>query len=250
MKIEDILRIAYNKTLKDPGCLYSFEGMTEEQAKSLVGSDFKYKLMDNILILAYKRRPLLKSAIDNEYMGAIIQELNDRGVPYTASYSHLDNRAEYLLELKNCNFELYYDAGNVSINPFNFPIFLTKPIPASDLVQYLLGVNDLLKDYPSLLDQLWKNNIKVKKSQELIFAAAKVVIKEINLPPGVSISISSADYYHCDTRILCIVTQNDYPFPPYHKSCRSTLDTLKEDILKTLSLVTQYKFRGYVEDCL
>lgn len=63
MKIEDILRIACNKTLKDPGCLYSFEGMTEEQAKSLVGSDFKYKLIDNILILAYKRRPLLKSAI-------------------------------------------------------------------------------------------------------------------------------------------------------------------------------------------
>lgn len=250
MKIEDILRIAYNKAMKDPGCLYSFNGMTEEQAKSLVGSDFKYKLMDNILILAYKRRPLLKSAIDNEYMGAIIQELNDRGVPYTASYSHLDDRAEYLIELKNCNFELYYDAGSISINPFNFRIFVSKPIPPSDLVQYLLGVNGLLEDYPSLLDWLWKNNMKVKKSQELIFAAAKAVIKEINLPPGVSISISAADYYHYDTRILCIVTQNDYPFPPYHKSCRSTLDTLKEDILKTVSLVTQYKFRGYVEDCL
>lgn len=250
MKIEDILRIAYNKAMKDPGCLYSFNGMTEEQAKSLVGSDFKYTLMDNILRLAYKKRPLLKSAINDKYMGAILQELNDRGVPYTASYSHLDDRVEYLIELKNCNFELYYDAGSVSINPFNFRIFVSKPIPPSDLVHYLLGVNGLLEDYPSLLDRLWKNNMRVKKSQELIFAAAKAVIKGIDLPPGVSISISAADYYQCDTRILCIVTQNDYPFPPYHKSCRSTLDTLKENILKTVSLVTQYKFRGYVEDWL
>lgn len=28
-----------------------------------------------------------------------------------------------------------------------------------------IAYNKTLKDYPSLLDQLWKNNIKVKKSQ-------------------------------------------------------------------------------------
>ena len=248
MKIEDILRIAYNKTIKDPGCLYSFDGMTEEQAKSLVGSDFKYTLMDNILRLAYKRRPLLKSAIDAAYMDSIIQELKDRNLPFSESYNPIDNRSEYLLELNNCKCELRLDNRYVLINLFNFQIFLIKPIPVSDLVQYLLGVDKLLVDYPSLLNELWINNMRVKKSQELIFAAAKAVIKGIDLPPGVSISISAADYYQCDTRILCIVTQNDYPFPPYHKSCRSTLDTLKEDILKTVSLVTQYKFRGYIED--
>lgn len=250
MKIEDILRVAYNKTLKAPGTSMTWSKHSEEELNMWIESDLKSILFENIFRLAYKRRPSECFPIGESYLEALMHDFIEAGIRVIENKpSYSWQKREFHVQFNNYSAcRVLYDSGVISFFPGNRRVDIIKAIPISDLIKYFIGVDELLRDLPNLVDKIRKEGQKLGKSQDIIYKSASSIIKNIELPEGVSIQFYLNDFYLRDCRILCILTQNDYPFPPYHKTCRSELGTLKEDIVKTIKLLTQYKFRGYVED--
>ena len=249
MKIDDILRVAYNKSLKNPGPSMTHADRDEEDIKQWIKSDYVVSLFENIFRLASKRRPLECLPISESYMERLINGFIEAGVSVIKHEpSYIWNKRSYEIQFNNFKIAFVYDSGQISFVPVNQRVYIVNPIPISDLIKYFFGVDELLKNLPDLVDKIRKDGLKLRKMQDILYNSAAVIIKDIELPEGVSIRFYLKDFYLRDSRILCILTQNDHPYPPYHKSCKSELGTLKEDIIKTIGILTKYKFRGYIED--
>lgn len=108
-----------------------------------------------------------------------------------------------------------------------------------DMVEIMVKVNEALNDLPSLVKKVYQASHTNLKSEEILLASAQVLINEMNIPPEIHI-ITGVDKKGL---INTSVSKGGY-----QKRCKSTLDTLQANILKTITLVTQYRFTGYVEE--
>ena len=107
------------------------------------------------------------------------------------------------------------------------------------MVEIMVKVNEALNDLPSLVKKVYQASHTNLKSEEILLASAQVLINEMNIPPEIHI-ITGVDKKGL---INTSVSKGGY-----QKRCKSTLDTLQANILKTITLVTQYRFTGYVEE--
>lgn len=108
-----------------------------------------------------------------------------------------------------------------------------------DMVEIMVKVNEVLNDLPSLVEKVYQASHTNLKSEDILLASAQVLINEMNIPPEIHI-ITGVDKKGL---INTSVSKGGY-----QKRCKSTLDTLHANILKTITLVTQYRFTGYVEE--
>ena len=117
MKINDILRIAYDKTLKAPSCYMTHRLHPEEETKEWIESNFKATLFNNIFRMAYKRRAIECFPINEGYLEAIISGFVKREIcvdESEPSYSLQDK--SYLVRFDNYSINIMLDTESVSFS--------------------------------------------------------------------------------------------------------------------------------------
>lgn len=245
MKIEDILRIAYEKTYREKSRSMSFIRLNywlvslypEHERAYFLGLAFIESFLDNIILLAKKRRPGSSMAV-KEYAKAVVSYMRARGGVCSKKNS------DTILKLSNMEFTLSGNNLELLAPPNCTKRVAIITIPPVDLSEYLLGINRYLSDLPSLIEELLTKSRAYQKANDILLSGAKAIAKGVELPAGVSIDLKTDK----KGRILCVATKTEKHGPPYHKSSRSYLEGLLPSIQKAIAEVTAYRFTGYIED--
>ena len=198
-------------------------------------------MVGRTLMLAMKRRPSRNVAINAGYLKRLKNLCRENKLTSFRS----EDRMMVLFKNFHIYFYLQESILRVCVNTTNaYSGHNIQNILPTDLFLLLIGIDNMIENLDSLVESFHKTSKAAAKSKEILLTSARLLISDISLPEKTSLKLD----VDRSGRILTIVTQNDYPYPPYHKSCRSTLKTLREDVLKTIDKVRQYRFLGYVEE--
>ena len=242
MKIEDVIRVAFNKVAKryNGTHLAQFD-LNQPFHKTMITDEVIGSMVGRTLMLAMKRRPSRNVAINAGYLKRLKNLCREKKLTSFRS----EDRMMVLFKNFHIYFYLQESILRVCVNTTNpYSGHNIQNILPTDLFLLLIGIDNMIEDLDSLVESFHKTSKAAAKSKEILLTSARLLISDISLPEKTSLKLD----VDRSERILTIVTQNDYPYPPYHKSCRSTLETLREDVLKTIDKVRQYRFRGYVEE--
>lgn len=242
MKIEDVIRVAFNKVAKRYNGTYLAQfDLNQPFHKTIITDEVVESMVRRTLMIAMKRRPSRNVAIDIGYLKRLKNLCRQNKL---TSFRSEDR----MLVIFN-NFHIYFYIGESTlracINTHNpdFGHNIQNILPL-DLFLLLFGIDNKIGNRESLVESFHMASKAAAKSKEILLTSARLLISDISIPEKTSLKLD----VDRSGRILTIVTKNDYPYPPYHKSSRSTLETLCKDVLKTIDKVRQYRFRGYVED--
>lgn len=242
MKIEDVIRIAFNKVAKRYRGTYLAQfDLNQPYHRVMITDEVMGSMVGRTLVLAMKRRSSRKVIIDKGYL--------KRMKNICAKHKLKSWRSEGCLLVLFKNFIIYFylqdSVLSVCVDTSNINNgHIIQNILPSDLIHLLIGLDEKIADRESLVESFHVASKAATKSKEILLTSARSLISDITLPVKTSLRLDVDK----NGNILIVITQNDYPYPPYHKSCRSTLSTLREDLVNTIDKVSRYRFRGYVEE--
>lgn len=249
MKIEDVIRVAYNKVKRSfsesvyYANIFSHEYGTIEQSKHYMQVTFVNALWIEVCRLAKKRRAGKHNkppySIDDYW--TLVSNLSYESDRYTHNLT-----GKLVISLKLPTLTFYIEEEEAGLNgytPSGNHINISS-LPPEDTIMYMIGISELRLHLKYQIDELYVILHAKRLSNMILLQSAESIISCIEKSNDIRVGISIDK----NGLVLCVVTQNDYPYPPYHKSCRSTLQTLHKDVLETIDKVSRYRFRGYIED--
>ena len=244
MKIDDIIRIALNKTIQEHSQSsyaksFFWRKVSRERLLHYLKTSVAYEFWMQVHRIAVKRRPWKKDVIPPTLDDLLIQ-LSKYPVEIDQLVADNEERA-YVVRFSNMAIMLTETHADTQLLLWSAHGGGERRIGGvlRDMVEIMVKVNEALNDLPSLVKKVYQASHTNLKSEEILLASAQVLINEMNIPPEIHI-ITGVDKKGL---INTSVSKGGY-----QKRCKSTLDTLQANILKTITLVTHYRFTGYVEE--
>lgn len=244
MRIEDIIRIALNKAVREYSrgyyaSMFVSRNAPRERFLHYLDISLVFQFWRNVHLIGQKRRPWKKGYVVPS-LDEILEQLSRLPVEISKRKTYGGIRA-YDIKFSNNTIQLVDGPDGYGIQIWciygNEEEIVGEVI--RDMVEIMVKVNEVLNDLPSLVEKVYQASHTNLKSEEILLASAQVLINEMNIPPEIHI-ITEVDKKGL---INTSISKGGY-----QKRCKSTLDTLQANILKTITLVTQYRFTGYVEE--
>ena len=243
MKVEDIVRVAYNKAVKSVqtslyGRMVEVHQVGMESAKVSLEGNFLSTFWWNICHLAHKRRAG-RFDQSGRYGEMLIKEFENAG--YVMKVTEVTRiRSEIVMNHLTLNVINKSTGAQVYINP---PCLVEDfSIPPKDLMHYLIALDELYSRIPEMIDGFLNESIKIYKAEKILLAAAAALVDRFLKEEGINYRLS----LDSKGRILC--EMNHQKDKRYRKSCRSDLEGLVEAVRRTIPQLTAYRFTGFVED--
>ena len=243
MKVEDIVRVAYNKAVKSVqtslyGRMVEVHQVGMESAKVSLEGNFLSTFWWNICHLAHKRRAG-RFDQSGRYGEMLIKEFENAG--YVVKVTEVTRiRSEIVMNHLTLNVINKSTGAQVYINP---PCLVEDfSIPPKDLMHYLIALDELYSRIPEMIDGFLNESIKIYKAEKILLAAAAALVDRTLKEEGINYRLS----LDSKGRILCEI--NHQKDKSYRKSCRSDLEGLVEAVRRTIPQLTAYRFTGFVED--
>jgi hypothetical protein len=244
MRIEDIIRIALNKAVREYSrgyyaSMFVSRNAPRERFLHYLDISLVFQFWRNVHLIGQKRRPWKKGYVVPS-LDEILEQLSRLPVEISKRKTYGGIRA-YDIKFSNNTIQLVDGPDGCGIQIWciygNEKEIVGEVI--RDMVEIMVKVNDALNDLPSLVEKVYKASHSNYKSEEILLASAHVLINDMNIPPEIRV-MTSVD----KTGLISTLVSKG----GYQKQCKSTLETLQANILKTITLVTQYRFTGYIEE--
>ena len=243
MKLEDIVRIAYNKAAKSVRTsLYAkmleVRQVGMESARVSLEGNLLSTFWWSLCHLGHKRRAG-RFDQSGRYSEMLIKEFENAGhVVKVTEVTRI--RSEIVMNHLTLNVINKSTGAQVYINP---PCLVEDfSIPPKDLMYYLIALDELYSRIPEIVDGFLNESMKIYKAEKILLAAASALVDRILKEEGIHYRLS----LDSKGRILC--EMNHQKDKRYRKSCRSDLEGLQDAVINTIPLLTAYRFSGYVED--
>ena len=243
MKLEDIVRIAYNKAAKSVRTsLYAkmleVRQVGMESARVSLEGNLLSTFWWSLCHLGHKRRAR-RFDQSGRYSEMLIKEFENAG--YVMKVTEVTRiRSEIVMNHLTLNVINKSTGAQVYINP---PCLVEDfSIPPKDLVHYLIALDELYSRIPEIVDGFLNESMKIYKAEKILLAAAAALVDRTLKEEGINYRLS----LDSKGRILC--EMNHQKDKRYRKSCRSDLEGLQDAVINTIPLLTAYRFSGYVED--
>ena len=243
MKVEDIVRVAYNKAVKSVqtslyGRMVEVRQVGMESAKISLEGNFLSTFWWNICHLAHKRRAG-RFDQSGRYGEMLIKEFENAG--YAVKVTETTRlRSEVVMNHLTLNVINKSTGAQIYINP---PCLVEDfGITPKDLMHYLIALDEIYSRMPEIVDEFLNDSMKIYKAEKILIAAATTLVDRILKEEGIHYRLS----LDSKGRILC--EMNHHKDKRYRKSCRADLKGLQDAVINTIPLLTAYRFSGYVED--
>ena len=243
MKVEDIVRVAYNKAVKSVqtslyGRMVEVHQVGMESAKVSLEGNFLSTFWWKICHLAHKRRAG-RFDQSGRYGEMLIKEFENAG--YAVKVTETTRlRSEIVMNHLTLNVINKSTGTQIYINP---PCLVEDfGIPPKDLMHYLIALDEIYSRMPEIVDEFLDESMKIYKAEKILLAAASALVDRILKEEGIHYRLS----LDSKGKILC--EMNHQKDKRYRKSCRSDLEGLQDAVINTIPLLTAYRFSGYVED--
>ena len=243
MKIDDIIRIALNKTIQEHSQSsyaksFFWRKVSRERLLHYLKTSVAYEFWMQVHRIAVKRRPWKKDVIPPTLDDLLIQ-LSKYPVEIDQLVADNEERT-YVVRFSNMAImltETHADTQLLLWSAHGGERRIGGVL--RDMVEIMVKVNEALNDLPSLVKKVYQASHTNLKSEEILLASAQVLINDMNIPPEIRVMTSVVK----TGLISTLVSKGGY-----QKQCKSTLETLQANILKSITLVTQNRFTGYVEE--
>lgn len=242
MRIEDVVRVAYNKAAKSVRTsLYAKMAQVHQvgllNARVSLTANFLSTFWWYMCHLAHKRRA---GRFDKSepYGEALIKEFKNAG--YEVKVAEMTRiRSEFAMSHLTVNVINKSTGAQVYVNPSSMVEDFS--VPPKDLMHYLIALDELYSRIQGIVEEFLDDSMKRYKAEQILLATATTLVDEVlNEDIHYLLSVDSKG------RILCVM--NHEKDERYRKSCRADLNGLQEAVLKTVPLLTAYRFSGYIEE--
>ena len=238
MEIDDIIRKAKYRAEKLALRLdHTYRSSLQEQYESLIESALE-EFWDQVHRISHKRESY--RSMERDFLKKICDELTKLGVHYFI------NDVDWV-SLSKIGFTIrpYEDGNDVIVgvlSSYGWNRILPLSVSPSDMAKYLVALDKYKSYLEYRVDALLSESIKINKTNELMLLSAEHLIGKKLKDLGVKYTLR----IDSRGRILCIMSHSDNL--AYHKSCRANIENLVEQVNKTVSILTAYRFTGYIED--
>lgn len=186
MKVEDIVRVAYNKAVKSVqtslyGRMVEVRQVGMESAKVSLEGNFLSTYWWNICHLAHKRR---SGRFDQSgrYGEMLIKEFENAG--YAVKVTETTRlRSEIVMNHLTLNVINKSTGAQIYINP---PCLVEDfGIPPNDLMHYLIALDEIYSRMPEIVDEFLNDSMKIYKAEKILITAATTLVDRILKEEGI-----------------------------------------------------------------